>query len=206
MLMYKIIKKVHLWVSVPFGVIISVICLTGFILLLEPQHGGGSERPEFFMDIMRLHRWLFDVPAEKGAMTAGKCIVGVTTIGMVVILLSGIALWSYRLDRGFLRSLKISFGNGFGAFMRSLHTAGGAYVAVFLCVMALTGLTWSFGWYRDGFYSLFGIEKGSHLMYFIHSGKFGGIISEIIWGLSTLIGFTLPITGYYLWIKRIRRR
>ena len=30
-----------------------------------------------------------------------------------------------------------------------------------LLVMALTGLTWSFGWYRTGFYALFGVEAQS---------------------------------------------
>lgn len=202
--MYRIIKKVHLWVSVPFGIVISVICVTGLILLFEPQHGPGVERSEFFMDVMRLHRWLFDVPPEKGAMTAGKCIVGVTTIGMVLILLSGIILWAYRLKGGFVMDMKISLRHGADAFLRSLHTAGGAYVALFLLTMALTGLTWSFGWYRDGFNSLFGIVPGSHAAYFIHSGKFGGIITQIIWGISVLIGFTLPLTGYYLWIKRLK--
>ena len=28
----------------------------------------------------------------------------------------------------------------------------------FLLAMALTGLTWSFGWYRTGFYKVFGVE------------------------------------------------
>ena len=32
------------------------------------------------------------------------------------------------------------------------------YALLLLAVMALTGLTWSFGWYRTGFYSLFGAE------------------------------------------------
>lgn len=32
------------------------------------------------------------------------------------------------------------------------------YILLFLLVMALTGLTWSFSWYRTGFYRLFGVE------------------------------------------------
>jgi uncharacterized iron-regulated membrane protein len=36
--------------------------------------------------------------------------------------------------------------------------AGGMYVLVFLLAMALTGLTWSFQWYRNLFYTAFGVE------------------------------------------------
>ena len=32
------------------------------------------------------------------------------------------------------------------------------YALFFLLAMALTGLTWSFGWYRTGFYKVFGVE------------------------------------------------
>ena len=41
---------------------------------------------------------------------------------------------------------------------QDLHVAGGMYALFFLLAMALTGLTWSFGWYRTGFYKVFGVE------------------------------------------------
>lgn len=202
--MYKLIRKIHLWLSVPFGVLISIISITGFILLFQPSREGGGESPEFFLDVMRFHRWLFDAPAVKGDMTVGKMIVAISTIAMVLILLTGIVMWCYRLKGGFLRALKISFSKGFGRFCSTLHTAGGTYVVLFLLLMALTGLTWSFGWYRSWFYDLFGIMKGSHVVFEIHSGAFGGGITKVIWGVSALIGFTLPLTGYYMWIRRLK--
>lgn len=204
--MYKIFRKIHLWLAVPFGLVISLICATGFILLFEPAHEHGASRPEFFLDVMRLHRWLFDAPAQKGMMTTGKMIVGISAIAMALILISGIILWAYRLKGGLARNLKIRFTKGFHSFCASFHNAGGAYVALFLFIMAVTGLTWSFGGYRTWFYDLFNIEKGSHVVYAIHTGSFWGIVTQIIWGLSALTGFTLPLTGYYLWIKRLSLR
>lgn len=202
--MYRTIRKIHLWLSVPFGIFASIICGTGLILLFEPPHGAGEPRSDFFLSIMRFHRWLFDTPAVKGAMTTGKMIVAIVTIAMILILLTGIILWAYRLKGGLGRNLKITFNKGMRQFCTSLHAAGGAYVALILLTMAFTGLTWSFGWYRSWFYDLFEIAKGSHIVYGIHTGSFLGLITKIIWGISALIGFTLPITGYYMWLKRIK--
>lgn len=202
--MYKTIRTVHLWLSVPAGLIISMICLTGLILLFDPHEAGGSK--DFFFDVMKLHRWLFDMPSVKGAMTAGKMVVAVSTCCFAVIMLTGIVLWWERARKNMKRNLSISFRQGFNVFLTQLHTSGGIYVALFLLVMALTGLTWSFGWYRTFFNALFGIEKGSHVVYMIHSGAFGGCVTWFIWLVSTLVGFTLPLTGYYLWINRILKK
>lgn len=204
--MYKFIRNLHLWLSVVFGLIIALICLTGLILLFEPSHAPGGGRSEFFLDVMRLHRWLFDVPAEKGAMSAGKLIIGISTVSMILNLISGIILWSYETRGGLRRSLSIPVTKGWAVFLRKLHSAGGMYVVIFLLIMAFTGLTWSFGWYRQGFNFLFGIEKGSHIVYMIHSGRIGGIATKILWFLASLIGFTLPLTGYWLWIRRLTKK
>lgn len=39
--------------------------------------------------------------------------------------------------------------------------AGGMYALLLVLVMALTGLTWSFGWYRTAFYTVFGVDTPS---------------------------------------------
>lgn len=201
--MYKTIRSIHLWFSVPLGLIMSLVCITGLIMLFEPAHAHGDPRPEFFMNVMRLHRWLFDAPAVKGAMTTGKMIVAISVSCMVVALVTGVILWWMRARRDLTRNLKISFHEGFRAFCTSLHTAGGIYVVAFLLVIALTGLTWSFGWYRAWFTSLFGIAKGSHVIYEIHTGAVGGVFTRVIWFAAVLTGFTLPLTGYYMWIKHL---
>lgn len=180
----------------------SIICLTGLLMVFEPTNAHGVQHSDFFLKAMRLHRWLYDVPAVKGAMTVGKMIVAISTVCMAVTVITGIILWWKRANRSLSANLKITCNRGFGTFCRTLHTNGGIYVALFLLVIALTGLTWSFGWYREIFNACFGIEKGSHIIYSIHTGSYGGITTRIIWFISVLVGFTLPLSGYYLWFKR----
>lgn len=45
-------------------------------------------------------------------------------------------------------------------------------------------------------------------VYSIHVGNWGGIVTRVLWFLAAMLGAALPLTGYYLWIKRIffRRR
>ncbi len=40
-------------------------------------------------------------------------------------------------------------------------------------------------------------------IYSIHTGSLGGMITRIIWLLGALLGATLPLTGYYIWIKKL---
>jgi uncharacterized iron-regulated membrane protein len=39
-------------------------------------------------------------------------------------------------------------------------------------------------------------------IYAIHVGNFGGYLTRILWFLAAMLGASLPITGYYLSIKR----
>lgn len=48
-------------------------------------------------------------------------------------------------------------------FWYGLHVAGGMYALLLILVMALTGLTWSFGWYRTAFYTVFGVDTPSRM-------------------------------------------
>lgn len=43
-------------------------------------------------------------------------------------------------------------------------------------------------------------------IYSVHTGAWGGNLTRIIWFLAALLGATLPLTGYYLWIKRLYRK
>lgn len=203
---YILSRKLHLWLSVPIGLITALICISGFILLVEPAHDATEERSKFFVDVMRLHRWLFDSPPEKGMMTSGKFVVGISTIAFILIILTGIVMWSQKIRGGFWKSLRIHYSHGFNSFCSTFHSTGGVYAALFILIMAITGLTWSFSDFRQWFYALFDIEKGSHIVYEIHTGKIGGVTTKIIWGISVLIGFTLPATGYYIWLKKLIKR
>ena len=40
-------------------------------------------------------------------------------------------------------------------------------------------------------------------VYMLHVGSWGGWFTRIITFLAALLGVTLPLTGYYLWLKRL---
>ena len=35
--MMKFFRKIHLWLSVPFGIIITLVCFSGAMLIFEPE-------------------------------------------------------------------------------------------------------------------------------------------------------------------------
>ena len=35
--MIKFFRKIHLWLSVPFGIIVTLICFSGAMLIFEPE-------------------------------------------------------------------------------------------------------------------------------------------------------------------------
>lgn len=229
--MKKIFRKIHLWLSVPFGLIITLVCFSGAMLVFENEANewfrrdlyyvetvkesplpmdkllekvattlpdsvsvtgvsissdpgrayqvslskprraslyvdqytgevkGKSERSGFFMFMFRMHRWLLDSmnPGNEGIFW-GKMIVGVSTLLLVFVLISGIVIWWPRTRKALKNSLKITATKGWRRFWYDLPVAGGMYALIFLLAMALTGLTWSFPWYRTAFYKVFGVE------------------------------------------------
>ena len=371
--MRKAFRKIHLWLSVPLGLIIAIICFTGALLVFEeqvtqlanrhlyyvespgsqplpvgtlvekveslPTKGasitgvtiypqpdrsyqvnlsapkgaavyidpytgevlGQSQRTPFFRTVFMLHRWLLDSQPADGGIFWGKRITGISTLLFVIILLSGIVIWWPRSRKGLKNGIQIALRKGKARFWHDLHAAGGIYVLLLVLVMALTGLTWSFDWYKNAFYTLFGVETtapakssapkgqaapgpqpgttteatapatpfacwqqvydqvaaenpdrlkieitdgtasvsnnrygnirgtdrytfdpqsgqitGASLykdtgnsgkirgwIYSVHTGAWGGNLTRIIWFLAALLGATLPLTGYYLWIKRL---
>ncbi len=349
---HPIARKLHLWLSIPLGLLISLICVTGALLVFERdlsrgwQAGidpagrqplpipvilgnasahvptgshiagltvypdstvaykvllskppmaalwvdqysgevmGKYKRPAIFRISSTAHRRLFgDNRSEWGNI--GKMIVGVTTICVIVIVVTGFILWWPADMKSLRRHLSIPFCHGFHAFCHGLHCAGGVYAGILLLLCALTGLTWSFKWYRTGVYSLFGtsapapsrmngkavnfdawqtaftevarknpgkeirayqgkieVVKGTtgnaqaveiykfdadtgRITSFVpysatpesrkirgwisalHLGSWGGMWSKIIYFLLALLAASLPLTGYYLWIRRCVRR
>ena len=359
----KIFLKIHLWLSIPAGIIITITCLSGALLTFEKElmeltsphtyrveHRDGERLPlsslltrvqtslpegveitgatlpsdpqrtiqimttegknssvytdpytgkitgkggrtPFFQTLLRLHRWILDSPRES--KYGGKVIVGISTLALVFILISGFIVWLPKSWRSAGSRLRIRVDRGLFRFWHSLHTAGGAIVFPLLLLMALTGLTWSFGWYRSAVFKIFGVEKsaeitkaddkpapqeeplkGSELfaawqnaseeitkqgdferimlsnrsawvthyhlgnafqsdrydfdrrgnvvtivpyshndslskargwIYSLHVGAWAGIVGRILTCLAALVGAALAPTGYYLWIRRLRR-
>lgn len=398
--MRKIFHNIHLWLSVPFGILITLICFSGAALVFEkevmelchrelyfvkkveaaplpmeqlmtkvaatlpdsvsvtgvnissdserayqvtlskPRRAsmyvdqytgeimGKYERAPFFNFMFRMHRWLLDSMKQDGGIFWGKMIVGTSTLMFVFVLISGIVVWWPRTRKALKNSLKIVANKGWRRFWYDLHVAGGMYALVFLLAMALTGLTWSFQWYRTGFYRTFGVEvqpgmghgnaaanamgkgskreespegrsrrpgnrgekpegRGEHSesregrkrspytnwqqvyeqlaeanpdyklisvsdgsasvalprfgnqrgtdrykfnprngeitettlykdldnsgkirgwIYSVHVGSWGGMLTRILTFIAALVGASLPLTGYYLWIRRLKKR
>lgn len=178
--MKKLFRKIHLWLSVPFGILITLICFSGAMLVYEKEITewcrpdlyfvqtvkGQSEKLPFFSAMLSLHRWLMGAAqSASGGMSVGKFLVGLSTLLLVIIVITGILMWLTNRHKPLTKSLTISFTKGWPRFWHDLHVAGGIYATILLLAMSLTGLTWSFGWYRTGFYSLFGVEasaEGGH--------------------------------------------
>ena len=224
--MKKALRKIHLWLSVPTGIIITLVCFSGAMLVFEkeiteaikpelyfvkeakgepipmqqlmekveetlpdsvsisgvtvfadstrtyqvslskPRRAsiyvnqytgevtGRSERLPFFNTMFHLHRWLLG-----SSSSVGKLLTGICTLVLVFILITGILMWLTNRNKPLKASLAIHVTKGWGRFWHDLHVAGGIYTTIFLLAMALTGLTWSFSWYRTGFYACFGVES-----------------------------------------------
>lgn len=387
--MRNLFKQIHLWLSVPFGILITLICFSGAMLIFEqeitqalhperfrvketgtqplplarlvetasaslpdsvtitgvtipadpgrayqmslskprrasiavnPYTGevlGRNERGAFFMYMFRMHRWLLDSMKPGSDIFVGKLLVGTSTLLFVVVLLTGVIVWWPKTKRALKARLQIKCDKGWWRFWYDLHLAGGMYALLFLLAMALTGLTWSFPWYRTAFYRVFGVEMptqpahaqpaepakktegkpaseggareangrergekpkpyahwqqvyeqlaahnpdykqisisasgksasasvsfyrlgnqrasdrytfdarsgeitGQNLysetensgkirgwIYSVHVGSWGGMTTRILYLLAALLGASLPLTGYYLWIKRLLRK
>ncbi|VIO81373.1 PepSY-associated TM helix domain-containing protein [Bradyrhizobium ivorense] len=117
---------------------------------VDPYNGHllGSPRTEdFFATVRKLHRWLL-LPGDGNGY--GRKITGAAAICLIVMLISGLVLrWPHRA-----RSAKIWLkpnlalrGRG---LHRSLHAVIGTWVLPVYLVTALTGLTYSYEWYKAG--------------------------------------------------------
>lgn len=344
-------KQLHLWLSVPFGLIVTLICLSGAILIFERDFGhigqaevvsngnkplpldsilnsteaylavsneiigvttypnsehaykvmlakpamaalwvdqytgkviGKYERAEIFKLASSAHRRLFGKSKADGALGAktGKQIIGITTISLLLIIISGLIVW-WPTKSNVKNKLTISTDKGPYRFWFDFHCVGGVLCTLVLITCIITGLNWSFGWYRTALYSTLGSkvakstshktpaenftawetaynaiksvnpdkeirmyqgeadvveggfgnqqayktyrfdskdgkitailpysekERSNHIkgwIYTLHVGSWAGWISKILYLLCIIIGVTLPISGYYLWIKRL---
>ena len=240
-----------------------------------------------FFVVMSLHRWLLD-----DTRTWGKYSVGISTLIFVFILMTGVIIWFPKKLKK--RSFTIQRKKGFRRLIYDLHSVLGVYAFLILFVGAVTGLMWSFEWYRNGVFRLFGaevparqsaqsnaksntkepdtinidtwqslaneltkqnpgykyirIQDGSAVVhqknapnsratdkyefdnqtgeitcvtlfkdqdkvtkiwawtYSLHFGNLWGIWSKILTFIGGLIGASLPVTGYYLWLKKKRKK
>jgi uncharacterized iron-regulated membrane protein len=119
-------------------------------LYVDPYdaHVLGTPRgEEFFATVRRLHRWLLIPGDSKGW---GRQITGVAALGLIVMLISGLVLRWPRRASSVKIWLKPNLGLSGRGLHRSLHAVIGTWVLPVYLVMTLTGLWYSFDWYKDG--------------------------------------------------------
>lgn len=221
----KKFKRIHLWLAIPAGVMITLICLTGSILVFQteldellnsdrhfhkvhqnhipmqldslvttvndqligdtvislkvykaenrnivatlssgarvygyvnPYSGQiidiNNARSGFFHNITTLHRWLM-LPNRA----VGKIIIGVSTICLIFILISGIVRWWPKKTIGNGFKFKWKNSNSYRKIF-DLHKVLGIYATILLLVISFTGLMWSFDWYRQSAFKILGAE------------------------------------------------
>lgn len=131
------------------------------ILLMNPYTGEYIDtfiyKNDFFAIVLSGHRnlWL--------PYNIGHQIVGWAVVVFVIVTLTGVVLWLPR--RWKKKAVKAGLtirakARGF-ALMYGLHKVLGFYTIIPALIIALTGLTWSFKWYADSYYSV--ISGGKQL-------------------------------------------
>lgn len=122
---------------------------------VDPYTGtllGKPRGEEFFRLTTQIHRWL-------AAGDTGKTIVGASTIALIVLCLSGLYLRWPRSMSNWRAWLTLSFKRKGRGFLWDLHAVAGTWCLLFYLLAALTGLYWSYDWYRDGLFALTGAPR-----------------------------------------------
>ena len=112
----------------------------------------GGSTSDFFGTIMKIHRWLL-----LGDKT-GRIIVGIATIIMFFMVMTGLILWFPARLKNLKQGLKIKTSANWKRVNHDLHNTLGFYSFTILLIMTLTGLCWSFEWYRNGLSTVLGAK------------------------------------------------
>ncbi|MFX0556626.1 PepSY-associated TM helix domain-containing protein [Maribacter sp. CXY002] len=154
----------------------------GNTYLVNPYTGVYQQKQKssldgFFMTMFRMHRWL--LLDSK----IGRPIVGVATLIFLFLSISGLYLWFPKKLKwkNFKSGFKVKFSANWKRINHDLHNTLGFYACVYLVIMTLTGLCWSFEWYRDASSAVLGTK-----VFGSRGGgpKFESQLSDTIKGLS----------------------
>ncbi len=233
--------KIHLWLSLPLGILITLICLSGATLVFKNEirnalgmprvvaphnthhaagktdgahrtythgatkrhtsrHGkadnaspyGTTTKRDFFSYVTKFHTGLM-------MGKTGKLIVTYTTLFFAIILVSGICICLPKTKQQWRQRLTVERKKGFRRLMYDLHVSLGWWAVLWLLLLAVTGM--GFG--------LRLVPKGTVAMtvfHQLHIGSWGGIVTRTITFAASLIGASLPITGYWLYFRKRRRK
>lgn len=149
---------------------------------------GTTTKRDFFSYVTKFHTGLL-----MGSV--GKLIVTYTTLLFVFILLSGIFIFLPGNGKQLRQRFKVEWGKGAKRRLFDLHVSLGWWTLLWLLLLAVTGL--GFG--------LKLVPKGTEMMQLFHElhiGSWGGMLTKIITFVVSLIGASLPVTGYLLYFRR----
>lgn len=127
----------------------------GEFLYVNPYDGKLLPRPrgeDAMFTIMFIHRWL-------AAGEVGKQIVGASTAILIFFALSGLYLRWPRNWASLKTWVYIDFSRRGRSLFWELHSIVGTWVLPFYLLAALTGLTWSYDWYRNAYYDVLGAPR-----------------------------------------------
>lgn len=152
---------------------------------------GTTTKRDFFSYVTKFHTGLMMGPV-------GKIIVTYTTLLFVFILISGIFVFLPQNGKQLCQRFKVEWGKGGKRRLFDLHVSLGWWTLLWLMLLAVTGL--GFGMKL--------VPKGTEMMqvfHQLHIGSWGGMITKIITFVVSLIGASLPVTGYLLYFRRKRK-
>ncbi len=217
--------RIHVWLSIPLGIVITLICLSGATLVFKQEIRNALGMPQVVSPHVVSKTLAADTAlvvatkhhhanAQHGITTkrdffsyvtrfhtslflgsGGKLLVTYVTLFFIAILASGVWMCWPKNGSQWRRRFTISRGNGTFRLLYDLHVSLGFYLLLWLLLLAITGVA----------FGLHLLPKGSEAMalfHQLHVGKWGGIITKIITFAASLFGATLPLTGYYLFFKK----
>lgn len=121
---------------------------------VNPYSGEVLPKPQgekFFKLVEDIHRKL-------AAGDTGKLITGISALVLVFLALSGLYLRWPRQARKLRSWLALDWKLKGRSFLWNLHAVAGTLVLLFYLWLPLTGLYWSFDWYKNGLYAITGAE------------------------------------------------
>jgi sulfite reductase (NADPH) flavoprotein alpha-component len=117
-------------------------------IYVNPYDGallGEATGADFFGRVRSLHRYL---TVFGGSNDVGRHITGAAAFAVVFFAISGLYLRWPRRPLDWRSWFRLDFSLRGRALLRSLHSIIGSWLAIFYVISALSGLWWSYDWYR----------------------------------------------------------
>ncbi len=143
-------KPALVWLALPPGAEATLE-----VRYVNPYDGtllGDLRGGDFFQTVMAIHRWL-------AVGEPGRQVVGASALALVVLTLSGLYLRWPRRWTDWRKWLRLDLSRRGRTLLWDLHSVIGTWLLPFYLLAALTGLYWSYDWYRGALHDLTGTPR-----------------------------------------------